>query len=137
MAALEDTKTPLRNIDDLAVLDKIQSLIGPARREKKLKELKILTESLIENFKSNVRNLNDVSMPSVLINNYYAQILFKNTRNEHINKVIHDNDYTLTTLQSMFNLPEVAARSLLQAIIEIEDDIDPYYSIVTLPKLLK
>jgi len=26
---------------------------------------------------------------------------------------------------------------LLQAIIEIEDDIDPHYSVVTLPKLLK
>ena len=137
MTALEGTETPLENIEDPALLDKIQSLVGPARREKKLKELKILTELLIQNFKSNVRNLNDTSMPSVLIYNYYEQILFKNTQNKHINKPIHDNDYTLTTLESMFNLPEVAARSLLQAIIVIEDDIDPYYSIVTLPKLSK
>ena len=129
--------TPLRNIDDLAVLDKIQSLVGPARREKKLKELKILTESLIENFKSNVRNLNDVSMPSVLINNYYEHILYNNTRNRYLNRVIHNDDFSSTTIQSVVKIPKDVADLLIDAMLELEDEIDPHYREVTLPKLLK
>jgi hypothetical protein len=138
MTALRNIDTPLHDIDDLAILDRISSYVGPARNSIKLKRLKTSNMDLILNFKSNVRNLNDRGLSENVKDNYYAEILFKNTRNQNIDRTyINFSDYTLTLLQSMFKIPNYAAITLIDAILEFEDEIDPAYSEVTLPRLLK
>ena len=137
MAALRNIDTPLHNIDDLSVLDRISSYVGPARNAIKLKELKTSNMDLIQNFKSNVINLNNRGLSENVKDNYYAEILFKNTRNQNIDRTyINFSDYTLTLLQSMFKIPKYAAITLIDAILELEDEID-VDGLATLPRLLK
>ena len=137
MTALRNIDTPLHNIDDLAILDRISSYVGPARIADKLKRLKTSNMDLILNFKSDVRNLNDRGLSENEKDTYYAGILYRNTNQKFMNRVIRQDDFTITTIQSMFNLPDNVARLLIYAILEFEDEIDPAYSEVTLPRLLK
>lgn len=137
MTALRNIDTPLHNIDDLSVLDRISSYVGPARNAIKLKELKTSNMDLIQNFKSDVKNLNDRGQSENVKDTYYAEILYRNTNQKFMNAVIRQDDFTITTIQSMFNLPDNIARLLIYAILEFEDEIDPAYSEVTLPRLLK
>ena len=137
MTALRNIDTPLLNIDDLSVLDRISSYVGPARNAIKLKELKTSNMDLIQNFKSDVKNLNDRGQSENVKDTYYAEILYRNTNQKFMNAVIRQDDFTITTIQSMFNLPDNIARLLIYAILEFEDEIDPAYSEVTLPRLLK
>jgi hypothetical protein len=94
---------------------------------------------LIQNFQSNVKNLNNRGLSENVKDNYYAEILFKNTHNNiHlINRVISQDHFTQTTIQSIFNLPDDVANLLIDIILELEDEIDPSYSQVKLPRLLK
>ena len=141
MTALRNIDTPLHNIDDLSVLDMISSYVGPARNAIKLKELKTSNMDLIQNFKSNVKNLNDRGQSEYVKDTYYAEILYKNTHgwysSTYINRILSHDDFTRTTIQSMFNLPDNVARLVIDAILELEDEINPSYSEVTLPRLLK
>jgi hypothetical protein len=141
MTALRNIDTPLHNIDDLSVLDRISSYVGPARNAIKLKELKTSNMDLIQNFKSNVKNLNDRGLSEYVEDTYYAEILYKNTHgwysSTYINRILSQDDFTRTTIQSMFNLPDNVARLVIDAILELEDEINPSYSEVTLPRLLK
>ena len=140
MTALRNIDTPLHNIDDLSVLDRISSYVGPARNAIKLKELKTSNMDLIQNFKSNVKDLNaNQSLKEFWKVNYYAEILFKNTsvESKFINTVLQQDPFTQTTIQSMFNLPDDVANLLIDAILVLEYEIDPSYSEVTLPRLLK
>jgi hypothetical protein len=138
MTALRNIDTPLHNIDDLSVLDRISSYVGPARNAIKLKELKTSNMDLIQNFKSNVKNVNDKPLSENVKDSYYARLLYNNTHdNIHlINRVLYQDPFTKTTLQSMFNLPDDVANLLIDAILELEDEID-VDGLVTLPRLLK
>ena len=139
MAALRNIDTPLHNIDDLSVLDRVSSYVGPARNAIKLKELKTSNMDLIQNFQSNVKNLNNRGLSENVKDSYYARLLYNNTHdNIHlINRILSQDPFTQTTIQSMFNLPDDVANLLINAILELEDEIDPSYSEATLPRLLK
>ena len=141
MTALRNIDTPLHDIDDLAILDRISSYVGPARNSIKLKRLKTSNMDLIQNFKSDVRNLNDRGLSENVKDTYYAGILYKNTHgwysSTYINRILRQDPFTQTTIKSMFNLPDNVARLLIDTILEFEDEIDQAYSEVTLPRLLK
>ena len=139
MTALRNIDTPLHNIGDMALLDRVSSYVGPARNEIKLKELRASNMELIQNFKSNVKNLNDRGLSENVKDSYYARILYNNTH-DNINliyRIISQSPFIQTTIQSMFNLPDDVSNLLIDAILELEDEIDPSYSEVTLPRLLK
>ena len=78
MAALRNIDTPLHNIDDLSVLDRVSSYVGPARNAIKLKELKTSNMDLIQNFQSNVKNLNNRGLSENVKDSYYARLLYNN-----------------------------------------------------------
>ena len=141
MTALRNIDTPLHNIDDLSVLDRISSYVGPARNAIKLKKLKTSNMDLIQNFQLNVKNVNDKPISESLKDSYYATILNKNTpgfiQKNYINRNINQDPFTQTTIQSIFNLPDDVANLLIDAILELEDEIDPSYSEATFPRLLK
>ena len=141
MTALRNIDTPLHNIDDLSVLDRISSYVGPARNAIKLKKLKTSNMDLIQNFQLNVKNVNDKPISESLKDSYYATILNKNTpgfiQKNYINRNINQDPFTQTTIQSIFNLPDDVANLLINAILELEDEIDPSYSEATFPRLLK
>ena len=142
MAALRNIDTPLHNIDDLSVLDKVSSYVGPARNAIKLKELRTSNMELIQNFQLNVKNVNDIPQLESYKDDYYAGILHKNTHGwysrTHINRILFLQDpFTITTIKSMFKLPDDVSNLLIDAILELEDEIDPIYSEATLPRLLK
>jgi len=137
MTALRNIDTPLHNIDDLSVLDMISSYVGPARNAIKLKELKTSNMELIQNFQSNVKSPSKLTLND--INQYYGNILFKNTRQtaQSIIIVLNNNDeFSITTIHSIFKIPRDVANLLIDAILVLEDEIDPSYSEVRLPKLL-
>ena len=137
MTALRNIDTPLHNIDDLSVLDRISSYVGPARNAIKLKELKTSNMELIQNFQSNVKSPSKLTLND--INQYYGNILFKNTRQtaQSIIIVLNNNDeFSITTIHSIFKIPRDVANLLIDAILVLEDEIDPSYSEVRLPKLL-
>ena len=137
MTALRNIDTPLHNIDDLSVLDRISSYVGPARNAIKLKELKTSNMDLIQNFQSNVKSPSKLTLND--INQYYGNILFKNTRQtaQSIIIVLNNNDeFSITTIHSIFKIPRDVANLLIDAILVLEDEIDPSYSEVRLPKLL-
>ena len=137
MTALRNIDTPLHNIDDLSVLDRISSYVGPARNAIKLKELKTSNMELIQNFQSNVKSPSKLTLND--INQYYGNILFKNTRQtaQSIIIVLNNNDeFSITTIHSIFKIPRDVANLLIDAILVLEDEIDPFYSEVRLPKLL-
>jgi len=139
MTALRNIDTPLHNIGDLALLDRVSSYVGPARKAIKLKELRASNIELIQNFKSNVKNLNDRGLSENVKDSYYARILYNNTH-DNINliyRIISQSPFIQTTIQSMFNLPDDVANLLIDAILVLEDEIDPSYSEATLPRLLK
>ena len=137
MTALRNIDTPLHNIDDLSVLDMISSYVGPARNAIKLKELKTSNMELIQNFQSNVKSPSKLTLND--INQYYGNILFKNTRQtaQSIIIVLNNNDeFSITTIHSIFKIPRDVANLLIDAILVLEEEIDPSYSEVRLPKLL-
>ena len=136
MTALRNIDTPLHNIDDLSVLDRISSYVGPARNAIKLKELKTSNMDLIQNFQSNVKSPSKLTLND--INQYYGNILFKNTRQtaQSIIIVLNNDEFSITTIHSIFKIPRDVANLLIDAILVLEDEIDPSYSEVRLPKLL-
>lgn len=141
MAALRNIDTPLHNIDDLSVLEKVSSYVEPARNAIKLKKLRTVNMELIQNFQLNVKNVNDKQISENLKDSYYATILYKNTygfySTTYINRILSQDPFTRTTIQSMFKLPDDIAKLLIDIILELEYEIDPLYSEATLPRLLK